>query len=302
MNVLRRLRKQMRVISNHRYKDSVGGYAIYFVGTGQRDINFSGWWRTKLDFYSLDVAGLSQQVRVQDDMEFRREENTVSLFTDNISFEEQYETPCKFDDAWIVFRPLHENHPLKRIVSQKGYCLFKDDHHVIREKIHEAAHIANPDAGQRLMAQAAFLQILAHFCQATSTPSSNIRRIAPLVPRRENPNTFKSRVLSILGSDLRNDLSVEELAGKLSISRSTLSHRFSSEMGETMVQLKNRLRIQRAQELMQTPDKQLKEIAFETGFDDPAYFTRLFTKMAGVSPSGYRKLISKGHRAPTLQG
>lgn len=300
MNVIRKLRKQMRVISNHRYKDNIGGYAIYFVGTGKRDINFTGWWKTKLDFYSLDVAGLCQQMRVGDEREFTREEGTVSLFADNVSFEEHYETSCKFDDAWIIFRPLHENHPLKKIVNQKGYRLFKDDHHVIREKIHETAQIASPDVGQRLMAQAAFLQILAHFCQASSISSSNIRRIAPLVPRRENPNTFKYRVLSILGSDLRKDLSVEELARELSVSRSTLSHRFSAEMGETMVQLKNRLRIQRAQELMEAPDKQLKEIAFETGFDDPAYFTRLFTKMAGVSPSEYRKLISKGHRAPSL--
>ncbi|TXI85585.1 MAG: AraC family transcriptional regulator, partial [Cupriavidus sp.] len=76
----------------------------------------------------------------------------------------------------------------------------------------------------------------------------------------------------------------------------TLSHRFSSEMGETMVQMKNRLRIQRAQELMADPARQLKEIAFEVGFEDPAYFTRLFTRLAGISPSEYRKLLLRGGR------
>jgi AraC-like DNA-binding protein len=32
----------------------------------------------------------------------------------------------------------------------------------------------------------------------------------------------------------------------------------------------------------------IKEIAFELGYDDPAYFTRLFTKLSGMSPTLFR--------------
>lgn len=283
----------MRVVSNHRYEQNLGGYSVYFVGIGERRMDFKGWWKTKLDFYSLDAVGFSQEVRVKGRHHFVRGENTVSLFADNVLYEELYEEPRKFEDAWIVFRPAGTSHPLKSIVGRRGYCLFRDDHRLIRQRIAEVANIASPDEGLRLLAQSAFLQILAHFCQAHQSARGDEPVIRTVHASEARGPTMKSRIVSILKSDLRKNVSVGELAEQLAVSRSTLSHRFSSEMGETMVQMKNRLRIQRAQELMTDPSKQLKEIAFEVGFDDPAYFTRLFTKMTGTSPSAYRQVFGR---------
>ncbi|CAN5389176.1 hypothetical protein BH09VER1_BH09VER1_07800 [soil metagenome] len=289
MNVLTKLRKQMTVVSNHRYQESVGGYRVYFVGTGSRQVDYEGWWKTKLDFYSIDAVGFAQRVRVGGGKEeFLRCENAVCLFAPNVLFEEFYEKPRRFEDAWVVFRPCAEHHPLKKVLGKKGYGVFQDDHRLIRQRIHEVAQIASPDTGLRYMAQAAFLQILAYILQAVDG------QVGPLQQGQPVRHTFRDKVLGLLTDDLRRDPSVEELARQLSVSRSTLSHRFSAEMGETMVQLKNRLRIQRAQELMSDTGKQLKEIAFEVGFDDPAYFTRLFTRQAGVSPGAYRKVARRG--------
>lgn len=297
MSVLKKLRKQMTVISNHRYRESCGGYSIYFVGMGDRRIDFQGWWKTDLDFYSIDAVGFSQRVRVNGREELVRDENAVSLFSNDVFYEEYYESAGKYEDAWIVFRPTdhRSEHPLKKIVGRKGFCLFKDNQRIVRQRIAEIAHIASADPGLRLVAQAAFLQTLAHLAQAYSGAPSETRLIGPLVTEAGAQDSFRTKILAILKSDFRDDISVEELARRLSISRSTLSHRFSSEMGETMVQMKNRLRIRRAQELMADSSKQLKEVAFEVGLDDPAYFTRLFKKVAGISPSDYRRLALRGN-------
>ncbi len=89
-------------------------------------------------------------------------------------------------------------------------------------------------------------------------------------------------------------MNMATLAKSIGVSRSTLSYRFPLEMGETLVQFKNRLRIEIAQELIGNTRKQIKEISFEAGFTDPSYFNRLFHKLTGFSPLTYRKFLLRG--------
>ena len=49
------------------------------------------------------------------------------------------------------------------------------------------------------------------------------------------------------------------------------------------------IRLQKALELLRETDLNIAEIAYETGFSSPAYFTRLFAKTYGLPPSEYRK-------------
>ena len=50
------------------------------------------------------------------------------------------------------------------------------------------------------------------------------------------------------------------------------------------------LKMAYAAERLQEPKSFVKEIAYELGFDDPSHFTRLFTKVFGVSPQAFKKL------------
>jgi len=47
--------------------------------------------------------------------------------------------------------------------------------------------------------------------------------------------------------------------------------------------------ISHCEELLKNTDKTIKEIAYEMNFEDPYYFSRLFKRKTGVSPSKYRK-------------
>jgi AraC-like DNA-binding protein len=51
---------------------------------------------------------------------------------------------------------------------------------------------------------------------------------------------------------------------------------------------RNERRIDRAKFLLTSTEKSIDEISFEVGFEDKYYFSRLFTKLEGVSPLGYR--------------
>ena len=50
-------------------------------------------------------------------------------------------------------------------------------------------------------------------------------------------------------------------------------------------------RIQAAQELIQTTDYPLAEIARQSGFSSPGYFSTVFQNYVGISPSTYRKIL-----------
>lgn len=73
---------------------------------------------------------------------------------------------------------------------------------------------------------------------------------------------------------------------------------FKKYSGTTMVKYRNTLRIQRAKFLMQNTDKSIHEIAEEVGIADAFYFSKLFKKFEGLSPSEFRQQHDVPGREP----
>ncbi|MBK8921610.1 MAG: helix-turn-helix transcriptional regulator [Saprospirales bacterium] len=59
--------------------------------------------------------------------------------------------------------------------------------------------------------------------------------------------------------------------------------------GRSPVHFIHAIRLQKAQQLLRLTTLTIAEIAYETGFSSPAYFSRLFVKTFGLTPSDYRK-------------
>lgn len=88
---------------------------------------------------------------------------------------------------------------------------------------------------------------------------------------------------------LSGDLGVEELAHYLGISVSYFSLLFKSHFGETFVEYVTRLRMEMAQSLLLTTDKTVTEIGSVSGYSERRYFTKVFQKYSGMTPSEYRE-------------
>ena len=86
---------------------------------------------------------------------------------------------------------------------------------------------------------------------------------------------------------IRDRFNVEVLAERLSISRSVLHKKIVSLIGEPPVELIKRVRMTRAAELIEKKTGNISEIAYEVGYNNPAYFSECFKKEFGVSPSQY---------------
>jgi len=90
------------------------------------------------------------------------------------------------------------------------------------------------------------------------------------------------------------NLSLEETAEHVGLSPFYFSKLFKETFHMNYIDYLTHLRIEKAKELIRNPENSLKEICFDVGYRDPNYFSRVFKKVVGISPSEYRKsLITK---------
>ena len=97
-----------------------------------------------------------------------------------------------------------------------------------------------------------------------------------------------TRFRNLIESGLRSNRSMPEYARALQASEARLRNACLAATGQPPIQLLHgRLLLEAKRQLIYTA-LPVAEIAYTLGFDDAAYFTRFFTRRAGVSPRGYR--------------
>lgn len=123
--------------------------------------------------------------------------------------------------------------------------------------------------------------------------SEMLRKYCLLVRNHSMQNYSKlvQQTLTIINFDLTADLSLAVLAAQLNVNASYLSTRFKQEMGETLTDYIMKKRVEHAILLLNSTDLQISEIANRCGITDLQYFSKVFKKQIGHTPSGYRKLI-----------
>ncbi len=97
------------------------------------------------------------------------------------------------------------------------------------------------------------------------------------------------QTLAYLHQNYHHVLTRSELAEAVGVSESYLTQIFHQELGLSIKDCINRLRIQKARELLLSSDETVTAIGCQVGFDDPAYFSRVFRKISGCSPQAFRK-------------
>lgn len=81
--------------------------------------------------------------------------------------------------------------------------------------------------------------------------------------------------------------SIEEIANKLGLTQRYLSDTLKKETGKTTTEHFQLFLIDEAKNLLLKPDLSIAQVAFELGFEYPQYFSRLFKKKEGISPTEY---------------
>lgn len=86
----------------------------------------------------------------------------------------------------------------------------------------------------------------------------------------------------------QSDLSLNDIAVQVNLSPSHFSAIFSRETGETFKEYLTRLRVDRAKELLKTTNLKAFEICDQVGYTDPHYFSVVFKKSTGMSPTQFK--------------
>lgn len=87
------------------------------------------------------------------------------------------------------------------------------------------------------------------------------------------------------------DITLEGMALRIGLSPFYMSKMFKDHEGINYIDFLTECRIEKAKKLMADPERSLKEITFEIGYNDPNYFSKVFKKVCGATPSEYRKAI-----------
>lgn len=102
------------------------------------------------------------------------------------------------------------------------------------------------------------------------------------------------KIKQYIAEHSHEDISLDALANKVGLSPIYISKMFKEKLGVNYIDFLTECRIEKAKTLLADSEKSLKEITFEIGYHEPNYFSKVFKKMCGISPTEYRKtLLSK---------
>ena len=96
------------------------------------------------------------------------------------------------------------------------------------------------------------------------------------------------KTMEYVRANFDKKLTLDEIARNAFLSKAYLSSIFKDEIGESLTNYINRVRIEKSKILLLDKEVGLIDIANLCGFEDQSYFTRVFKKMVGISPKRYR--------------
>lgn len=105
----------------------------------------------------------------------------------------------------------------------------------------------------------------------------------------KNRSILKTAVDFIDSHYMEEDISLNTVANVANVSSNHFSALFSQNMGQTFIEYLTTLRMNKAKELLRCTGMRSSEIAGEIGYKDAHYFSYLFKKTQGMTPSDYRK-------------
>ncbi|MDR0269693.1 MAG: response regulator [Paenibacillus sp.] len=105
---------------------------------------------------------------------------------------------------------------------------------------------------------------------------------------RKNPQQLMAEAARYIADKLDTDLGIEELAGHLGISCSYFSLLFKNHLGMTFVEYVTSKRIEAAKYLLVHSEKSITQIGSGIGYHERRYFTKVFQRYTGMTPSEFR--------------
>lgn len=114
------------------------------------------------------------------------------------------------------------------------------------------------------------------------------------VEYQKEKNTIQ-QIADYIKNNYKKDIKLQEIADRFYLSREYISRKFKQEFKETITDYLVSIRIEKAKKLLENPHIKIYEIAYEVGYQDDKYFSKVFKKITGLTPNEYRNTSKKGN-------
>jgi AraC family transcriptional regulator len=150
-----------------------------------------------------------------------------------------------------------------------------------------SSEAASGDPASRLFVE----QAIDLLCTQLVRMHSSLGPVSVSSARRGLANWQVRRVTGYMQECLDQEISLDELAGLVGLSRFHLCTAFRFATGQTPHEWLTALRMSRAQELLVQPELPVTAIALAVGYQTPSAFTAAFRKATGTTPSAFRRSL-----------
>lgn len=113
-----------------------------------------------------------------------------------------------------------------------------------------------------------------------------------MVKGYQNPNPVEKSI-HYMQDNIDKSLTIGTLSEHVSLSESHYSKVFRNRTGSSPLDYFINLKMQEAIRLLTNQSLKIKEVAYKLGYNDPYYFTRIFTKQIGSSPASFVKMSNR---------
>lgn len=104
-------------------------------------------------------------------------------------------------------------------------------------------------------------------------------------------NPSMNRLLAYIQEHYADPITLTEVARQFHFNASYLSSYFAAHNEEGFSEYLNKVRLEKAMEMLQTTEHTISDISASVGYSDQSYFTKVFKKQTGISPSKYRRMV-----------
>ncbi|WP_062322880.1 AraC family transcriptional regulator [Halolactibacillus sp. JCM 19043] len=115
-----------------------------------------------------------------------------------------------------------------------------------------------------------------------------------IVPNDVNEER-KKNILTFISAHYQDDINLETMAKVLSLSKEQFCRFFKQSFHSTPMQYVTQFRLKRAMEQLKYTDSPIIDIALDVGFDSSNYFSIVFKKVTGITPTHYRKMTRSSY-------
>ncbi len=123
---------------------------------------------------------------------------------------------------------------------------------------------------------------------ANKQPDVPLEQILETVPAFNS--TFIREVIRFVDENLQNpDFKIDDLAETMNMSRAVFYRKIKTFTGASPIDLVKEMRLKRALELLDTSSYSLSEVAYQSGFSSPQYFSRVFKEQMQCTPNEYKR-------------